>query len=339
MWGFVAYATATSVMVYSYPTDAIATPTYWPQLWWLGAAMVSAGGYWFWFFIRVDVAAEGNSPFRFVRADLFVVSLVLSTTFALIWAYCQATASSMTLVALALYLISTTVLFGSVPWSKFSHMFFKPAAAYQKNLAHLNGGRNHLPAPADKPAILGKPKNIVTIIRIEKLQEREMPTFVYMTACDGCGHCVDICPSDIMHIDPTTRRAVNIEPNFCWECYSCVKACPQNAIDDRGYSDFAPMGHKVRVLREPEKGTISWRLKFRDGREKNFVSPIRTTEWGSIKCASEYEQPSTASFDSAELAHEPDYLKADGGLRTISKQQFKKHPIAKEKTSSLKAAE
>ena len=54
--------------------------------------------------------------------------------------------------------LRTTVLFGSVPWSKFSHMFFKPAAAYQKNLAHLNGGRNHLPAPADKPAILGKPK-------------------------------------------------------------------------------------------------------------------------------------------------------------------------------------
>ncbi|MCL4689477.1 MAG: 4Fe-4S binding protein, partial [Burkholderiales bacterium] len=27
-----------------------------------------------------------------------------------------------------------------------------------------------------------------------------MPTFVYMTRCDGCGHCVDICPSDIMHI-------------------------------------------------------------------------------------------------------------------------------------------
>ena len=58
-----------------------------------------------------------------------------------------------------------------------------------------------------------------------------MSTFVYMTRCDGCGHCVDICPSDIMHIDKLIRRAVNIEPNFCWECYSCVKACPQNAID------------------------------------------------------------------------------------------------------------
>ena len=46
-----------------------------------------------------------------------------------------------------------------------------------------------------------------------------MSTFVYMTRCDGCGHCVDICPSDIMHIDENIRRAKNIEPNFCWECY------------------------------------------------------------------------------------------------------------------------
>ena len=80
-----------------------------------------------------------------------------------------------------------------------------------------------------------------------------MSTFVYMTRCDGCGHCVDICPSDIMHIDETIRRAKNIEPNFCWECYSCVKACPNHAIDVRGYADFAPMGHSVRVRREEEK--------------------------------------------------------------------------------------
>ncbi len=135
-----------------------------------------------------------------------------------------------------------------------------------------------------------------------------MPTFVYMTRCDGCGHCVDICPSDIMHIDKTYRRAYNIEPNMCWECYSCVKACPQNAIDCRGYADFAPMGHSVRVLREEAKGTISWKIKFRDGREKNFESPIRTTPWGSIKCASEYDAPSQDAMKSQELAHEPDAL-------------------------------
>ena len=53
-----------------------------------------------------------------------------------------------------------------------------------------------------------------------------------------------------------------------------------------------PLGHSVRVLREEEKGTISWKIKFRDGREKNFESPIRTTPWGSIKSPSDYEAPS-----------------------------------------------
>ena len=140
-----------------------------------------------------------------------------------------------------------------------------------------------------------------------------MPTFVYMTRCDGCGHCVDICPSDIMHIDKTDRRAFNIEPNMCWECYSCVKACPQNAIDVRGYADFAPLGHSVRALREEKKGTISWKIKFRDGREKDFVSPIRTTPWGSIKGPGEYEAPRPEDFARQELAHEPDALKSAYG--------------------------
>jgi adenylylsulfate reductase subunit B len=95
---------------------------------------------------------------------------------------------------------------------------------------------------------------------------------------------------------------------MCWECYSCVKACPQNAIDVRGYADFAPLGHSVRVLREEEKGTVSWKVKFRNGEEKNFVSPIRTTKWGSIKSASDYEEPAKSAFKNQELAHEPEAL-------------------------------
>ncbi len=149
-----------------------------------------------------------------------------------------------------------------------------------------------------------------------------MPTFVYMTSCDGCGECVDICPSDIMHIDPHHRRAYNIEPHFCWECYSCVKACPQNAIDVRGYADFAPLGHTVRVLREEGKGTISWKIKFRDGREKNFESPIRTTPWGSIKSVSDFEVPTQQAMKSQELAHEPDALNIDK-LPALTPDQLK----------------
>jgi len=150
MYGFVAYALATFMMVMFYPTPATPTPAIWPLLWWIGGLAVCVGGYWFWLFIRVDVSAEGHSPFRVVRADLFILSLLASCTLGLIWAYMQAAGNSWTNIALGGYLLATTVLFGSVPWSKFSHMFFKPAAALEKRVSKANGTRNNLPEPVDR---------------------------------------------------------------------------------------------------------------------------------------------------------------------------------------------
>lgn len=146
MYGFVIYVVTTAIMVFAYPTPATPTPTALATLWYVGALMVCLGGYWFWFFIRVDVAAEGNSPFRFVRADLFIVTLVLTATFGLIWAWLQTAGNTAwATVFLALYLIDTTVLFASIPWSKFSHMFFKPAAALEKRASKANGSAQNLP--------------------------------------------------------------------------------------------------------------------------------------------------------------------------------------------------
>src|SRR5437868_2334443 len=157
MYGFVIYVVTTAIMVFGYPTPATPTPVSVPALWYAGALLVCFGGYWFWFFIRVDVVAEGNTPFRFVRADLFIVALVLSATFGLMWAYAQTRGNpTWATVFLALYVISTTVLFGSIPWSKFSHMFFKPAAALQKRVAEANGTRANLPPPAEAPKIYGR---------------------------------------------------------------------------------------------------------------------------------------------------------------------------------------
>jgi hypothetical protein len=154
MYGFLLYVVTTVIMVFAYPTPAPPTPAILPALWYVGALMVCLGGYWFWFFMRADVAAEGNSPFRIVRADLFVVSLLASVTLGMIWALVQTAGNtSLANVLLALYLLATTVLFGSVPWSKFSHMFFKPAAAFQKRLEEANGSRRNLPAPAERPEI------------------------------------------------------------------------------------------------------------------------------------------------------------------------------------------
>jgi hypothetical protein len=146
MYGFVFYVVATIAMVLCYPTPATPTPSYWPLLWWFGALMICVGGYWFWFFIRVDVAAEGQSPFRIIRADLFILSLVISATLGLIWAFAETTGHVRTsYLFLTLYLIVTSVLFGSIPWSKFSHMFFKPAAALEKRASKANGSAQNLP--------------------------------------------------------------------------------------------------------------------------------------------------------------------------------------------------
>ena len=139
MYGFIFYIVATAVMVFAYPATAEAG--LWPLIWWIGALMVLVGGYWFWFFIRVDVVAEGYSPFRVVRADLFILSMLASVTVGVIWA----ASSSGIGVLFWVYLLATAVLFFGVPWSKFAHMFFKPAAAFDKRISKANGTAENLP--------------------------------------------------------------------------------------------------------------------------------------------------------------------------------------------------
>jgi len=136
MYGFVLYLVATVVMVFDESAGAL-----WSQLWWLGGLMVCVGGYWFWFFIRVDVSAEGHSPFRVMRADLFILSLLASVTLGLAWAAAGGGAG----VLFGLYILATTVLFAGVPWSKFAHMFFKPAAAFEKRVSKADGSAENLP--------------------------------------------------------------------------------------------------------------------------------------------------------------------------------------------------
>ena len=156
MYGFVIFLVTTVILVFKFPTAETPAPEYLPILWHAGALMVCLGGYWFWFFIRVDVAAAGNRWYRIVRADLFILSLLATTTFALIWSYLQwSDAGIWTTVSFCLFILSSTILFGGVLWSKFAHMFFKPAAAYQRRTSEADGSRDNLPPPADAPKQFG----------------------------------------------------------------------------------------------------------------------------------------------------------------------------------------
>ncbi|MCP4982375.1 MAG: adenylyl-sulfate reductase [Gammaproteobacteria bacterium] len=163
MYGFIIFIATTATLIFAYPTPAEAAPGLLVVLWHLGALMVCIGGYWFWFFIRCDVNSEGNPWYRLVRADLFILSLLGTATFALLWSFGQPYVGWGTLF-FALFVVSSTMLFTTVLWSKFAHMFFKPAAAYQKKITKADGSQENLPDLGEltDPAVQAKYPDIPT---------------------------------------------------------------------------------------------------------------------------------------------------------------------------------
>ena len=158
MYGTILFWVASAVLVFGYTGLEKSSSTIWSMIWHIGAALTVLGGSWFWFFLRVDVYSEAQPWFRMIKADLFVLALIASSLFGLIWSYLQ----SLNLVGryddmvfLALFIVANLVLFGGVYWSKFAHMFYKPGAAIQKNLAEADGSRDNLPPEADAPEQFG----------------------------------------------------------------------------------------------------------------------------------------------------------------------------------------
>ena len=146
-YGFLFYIITTVVMIFGYPTPAMTTPMVLPVLWHVGVLMIMVGGYWFFFFLRVNVVHDGQPVFRLVQADLFIVTLLGSVTFAFIWRIVEAAGSpAMTKLAFGLFILFTTLLFVTVRWSKFAHMFFKPVVAFQRRVEEADGSSNLPPS-------------------------------------------------------------------------------------------------------------------------------------------------------------------------------------------------
>ena len=156
MYGTVLFWIGSAVMIFKYSTPEISTPSIWPIIWHVGAIMTVVGGGLLWLFLRVDVSAEANSVFRIVLADLFVLALVAASAMGLIWSFLQTSGFyGWDMLFLVLFAVANIILFGGVYWSKFAHMFYKPGAAIQKNLAKADGSNDDLPMPADAPEDFG----------------------------------------------------------------------------------------------------------------------------------------------------------------------------------------
>jgi adenylylsulfate reductase subunit B len=153
-----------------------------------------------------------------------------------------------------------------------------------------------------------------------------VPTFVIADKCDGCKAldktaCQYVCPNDLMVLDKDSMKAYNQEPQMCWECYSCVKICPTQAIEVRGYADFVPMGASVTAMRSTED--ILWTLQFRSDeiKPKRFKFPIR--KGVAEGKAQPFDLYPTADDDlkSATLMSEPESLNTE-----LGKVKFDKVP-------------
>jgi len=107
-----------------------------------------------------------------------------------------------------------------------------------------------------------------------------------------------------MVLDKNKMKAYNQDPSMCWECYNCVKICPTQAVQVRGYADFVPMGAEVTPLRSTD--SIMWTVKFRNGTLKRFKFPIRTTAEGTAVPNGGFETP--GDLNSNALFTEPTSL-------------------------------
>ncbi|MEO5350614.1 MAG: adenylyl-sulfate reductase subunit beta [Magnetococcus sp. YQC-3] len=142
-----------------------------------------------------------------------------------------------------------------------------------------------------------------------------MPSCVIAAKCDGCKGqdktaCMYICPNNLMKLDKERMKAFNQEPEQCWECYSCVKICPQQAIEVRAYADIVPMGGAVIPLRGSD--SIMWTIRFRNGNVKRFKFPIRTTAEGSIDPYAGKPAADMSKLD------QPGFFNSEGAMPTIS---------------------
>ena len=97
--------------------------------------------------------------------------------------------------------------------------------------------------------------------------------------CNGCprraeGCCEEICPGDLFYRE--NGKAVLREPADCWDCCSCVKACPRAALSIELPFQISEAMH--RLIARPRKNHMLWKLIERAGKvltSYSIVNKIR----------------------------------------------------------------
>ena len=78
MYGTILFWVSSAMLVFCYTGAGKSNSQTWSMLWHVGAILTCLGGYWFWFFLRVDVSSEAPPWYRLIIEDLFVFVLFSS---------------------------------------------------------------------------------------------------------------------------------------------------------------------------------------------------------------------------------------------------------------------
>ena len=92
------------------------------------------------------------------------------------------------------------------------------------------------------------------------------------TLCNGCGkakepRCVAVCPGDLLYRDADNLCRIR-DSRDCWDCASCIKECPRQAIAMYLPEQIGGRGSTLRA-KSQEQG-ITWFLTGPDGTEKTI---------------------------------------------------------------------
>lgn len=106
-----------------------------------------------------------------------------------------------------------------------------------------------------------------------------MPPRVNPHKCTGCAgrqesFCENACPGDLMAVSPETGKAYCRAATECWDCMSCVKACPAGALETRLPYQLGYFGARLRPIMG--RTSITWKCRDIHGNESVYTFTNRT---------------------------------------------------------------
>lgn len=127
-------------------------------------------------------------------------------------------------------------------------------------------------------------------------------------ACIGCKGCIQACPYDSIHIDPTDHTAAKC--NFCAHRIdvglepACVVVCPEHAIiagdlDDPSSEITRVLGRSAVTVRKPEQGTMPT-VFYIEGQEVS-LDPTRAPADPGLAAAQRRSHPAPAIREAARI--------------------------------------